>query len=130
MEGAKFGSLFISKFTGMFLTNYSKSSGSWFCYHCSNKKADVISLTSIQLVSELLYLLSGISEVSIASYFKRSLSARGNGHKASVIVSEVKDIYLQDKAGKNKIKQGRLRMTIAFHNEEWNVYGFPPAQLN
>ena len=89
-----------------------------FCYHSSNKKAEVISFTSLRLVSELLGLFSGVSQINLATYFKRTLGGRRRGHKTSVIVSDVKDfafIY--------KIKQGRL--IITFHYGEWNIHGFP-----
>ena len=89
-----------------------------FCYQGSNKKADVISFTSLRLVNELLCLLSGVSEINLATYFKRTVGGRRKGHKTSVIVSDVKDfafIY--------KVKQGRL--IIAFHYGEWNIHGFP-----
>ena len=89
-----------------------------FCYQGSNKKADVISFTSLRLVNELLCLLSGVSEINLATYFKRAPGGRRKGRKTSVIVSDVKDfafIY--------KVKQGRL--IIAFHYGEWNIHGFP-----
>ena len=88
-----------------------------FCYQGSNEKADVILFTSIRLVNELLCLLSGVSEINLATYFKRTLGGRRKGHKTSVIVSDVKDfafIY--------KVKQGRL--IIAFHYGKWNIHGF------
>ena len=59
-----------------------------FCYQGSNKKADVISFISLRLVNELLCLLSGVSEINLATYFKRTLGGRRKGHKTSVIVSE------------------------------------------
>ena len=89
-----------------------------FCYQSNNKKGEVISFTSVRLVNELLALLSGLSGQDVASYFKRNLAGARQGHKVSVIVSDVKDF-----AFVYKLRQGKL--IIAFQYGEWNNNGFP-----
>ena len=89
-----------------------------FCIHSNNKKAEVISFTSVRLVNELFAFLSGFSKDAVAKYFKRTLSASRNGHTVAVIVTEVKDFALV-----YKIKCGKL--VIGFSYGEWNANGFP-----
>ena len=60
-----------------------------FCFQSENKKAVVVSFTSMRLVNELFVLLSGMSKDVVAGYFKRSLGSR-KGHTAAVIVSDVR----------------------------------------
>ena len=62
-----------------------------FCYQVENKKAEVISFTSMRLLNELLVLLSGLSKEDVAAYLRRSFSGRRKGQTAAVIVTEVKD---------------------------------------
>ena len=62
-----------------------------FCYQVKNKKAEVISFTSMRLLNELLVLLSGLSKEDVAAYLRRSFSGRRKGQTAAVIVNEVKD---------------------------------------
>ncbi len=62
------------------------------CYLGTNKKGEVVSLTSIRLVAQLFASLSGYSEEEVAAtYFKRKLSGIKSGHKVNVIDSESKD---------------------------------------
>lgn len=89
-----------------------------FCFRSNNKKAEVVSFTSVRLVNELFALLSGLSKDAVAKYFKRTLAGSRNGHTVAVIVTEVKDfsfIY--------KVKCGKL--VIGFNFGEWNANGFP-----
>ena len=87
-----------------------------FCFQNENKKAIVISLTSMRLVNELFVLLSGMSKDVVAGYFKQSLGSR-KGHTAAVIVSDVKDfaIIYKKRCGK---------LVIGFNYGGWNVNGF------
>lgn len=88
-----------------------------FCFQSENKKAIVISFTSMRLVNELFVLLSGMSKDDVTGYFKRGLGSR-KGHTAAVIVSDVKDfaIIYKKRCGK---------LVIGFNYGEWNVNGFP-----
>ena len=87
-----------------------------FCFQSENKKAVVVSFTSMRLVNELFVLLSGMSKDVVAGYFKRSLGSR-KGHTAAVIVSDVKDFALIYKK-----RCGKL--VIGFSYGEWNVNCF------
>ena len=89
-----------------------------FCYHRENKKAIVVSFTSVRLVNELFGLLSGLSKDVVTSYFKRNFSGARKGHTAAVIVNDVKDFALIYKK-----RSGKL--VIGFNYGEWNVNGFP-----
>ena len=63
-----------------------------FCCYSNNKKTEVIRLTSIRLVQELLALLSCLSGDEVAEYFKRILAAGSRkGHKVWLVVSNEKD---------------------------------------
>ena len=74
-----------------------------FCFHKENKKAIIISFTTMRLVNELFALLSGLSKDVVAGYFKRTFSGSRKGHTAAVIVSEVKDFALTYKKRSGKL---------------------------
>ena len=89
-----------------------------FCFYRDNKKATVLSFTSMRLVHDLFGLLSGFAKDVLAGYFKRVLSGARKGHNTAVIVNEVKDfafIY--------KKRSGKL--VIGFNYGEWNINRFP-----
>lgn len=85
--------------------------------HCENKKGHVMSFTSRKAVVLLLSMLSGLSETSVLSHFKRRLTGNTNG-KAKVIVNSEKDF-----AFVYKIKPGQF--IISFQYGVWNKAGFP-----
>lgn len=88
------------------------------CYTSGNKKAEVISFTSLDSVEKLFSLLSGINIKDLKKSFSRKLKGRRSGHKVELLVSEDKDFgFLYRK------KSGQ--MDIQFHYAEWNAYGFP-----
>jgi hypothetical protein len=62
-----------------------------FCFHKENKKAIIISFTTMRLVNELFALLSGLYKDVVAGYFKRTFSGSRKGHTAAVI-SELKHV--------------------------------------
>jgi hypothetical protein len=89
-----------------------------FCFCSENKKANIISFTSVCLVNELFALLSGFSKDDVAGYFKRSFTGSRKGHTAAIIVTKVKDFAITYKK-----RSGKL--VIGFNYGEWNVNGFP-----
>jgi len=98
------------------LVNNSDGFAPPFCVYNKNRKAEVISFTSIRLVKELFSLLSGLTESNVVTYFKRNLTGMRTGHRVTLIVDDCKDfsfIY--------KINKGEL--TISYHFGEWNTCG-------
>lgn len=90
-----------------------------FCYYSKNRKAAVVSFTSIRLVKELFCLLTGLSGAEVGSNFKRTLaSGKRMGHKVSVMVNETKDFALIYKYQKRELK-------VSFHYGEWNICDAP-----
>lgn len=97
-----------------------------FCAVGENRKAVVISFTSLCSLVSLFALLSGLSSGEVRKHFSRTLkSATRNGHKVKLIVSPDKDFALVYKR-----RNGQL--TLQFHYGEWNTYGTPwhPCQLD
>lgn len=85
------------------------------CYISGNKKATVISFTTLKSVTSLFNIISGYNEVEVNKFFSRSLKTTG---KAEVIVNEVKDFALIYKYSKGQF-------IISFNFGVWNVNGFP-----
>ena len=83
-----------------------------------NKKAEVVSFTTLRPVKQLLSILSGKSEAEVVSYFKRTLTGKKCGSKVSVLASEEKDM-----AFIYKITKGQF--VISYYFGEWNTHGFP-----
>lgn len=67
-----------------------------------NKKAEVVSFTTLQSVKQLLSILSGMSEVEVVSYFKRTLTGKKCGSKVLLLASEEKDMAFMYKITKGK----------------------------
>ena len=84
------------------------------CYISSNRKASVISFTSLTSVVELFTVLSGYTCMEVRQYFTRNLKSNG---KAELIVNQVKDFALI-----YKYKKGQL--IINFNFGIWNANGF------
>ncbi|CAB4017577.1 Hypothetical predicted protein [Paramuricea clavata] len=85
------------------------------CYISSNRKAAVISFTSLKSVINLFTIICGYTEMEVRKYCSRSLKSKGN---AELIVNKVKDfafIY--------KYKKGQF--IISFNFGIWNPNGFP-----
>ncbi|XP_046848907.1 uncharacterized protein LOC124442450 [Xenia sp. Carnegie-2017] len=74
-----------------------------FCYQVENKKAEVVSFTSMRLLNELLVFLFGLAKEDVAAYLRRSFSGRRKGHTAAVIVTEVKDFVFMYKTRPGKL---------------------------
>ena len=89
------------------------------CYIASNRKCEVISLTSLDLLQKFFSCLSGINLREVKKYFTRKLTsgARFN-HKVKVIVSKEKDFGFVYKKSKGQL-------FIQFNYGEWNANGFP-----
>lgn len=89
------------------------------CFHAKNRKAEVISFTTIDSVAKLLCLLSGLSIKNVKQYLKRSLGGgRKKGYKVKVLVNDTKDVAFM-------YKFNVQQLTICFHYGEWNSHGFP-----
>ena len=76
------------------------------CYISSNRKASVISFTSLTSVVDLFTVLSGYTCMEVRQHFARNL--RSNG-KAELIVNQVKDFALM-----YKCKKGQLIINFNF----------------
>ena len=87
-----------------------------FCYLAKNNKAEVISFTSLSLLTKLFSFLSGLLTKDIKTFFSRTLSGKKNLHKVKIIVSDTKDF-----AFFYKVNNGQL--IIQFHYGEWNAHG-------
>ncbi len=85
------------------------------CCVSSNRKATVISFTSLTSVVDLFTVLSGHTCMEVRQYFARNLKSNG---KAELIVNQVKDFALI-----YKYKKGQF--TINFNFGIWNANGFP-----
>ena len=83
-----------------------------------NKKAEVVSFTTLRPVKQLLSILSGMSEVEVVSYFKRTLTGKKCGSKVAVLASDEKDMAFM-----YKISKGQF--VISYYFGEWNTHGFP-----
>lgn len=89
------------------------------CYIGSNRKGEVISLTSLDLLQKFFSCLSGISVKEVKKYFTRKLTSRSrNNHKVKIIVSEEKDFGFV-------YKKNSGQLIIQFYYGEWNSHGFP-----
>lgn len=89
------------------------------CCHSDSRTTEVIRLTSIRLVNELLILVSCLPAKEVGSSFKRILATGSTkGHKTCLIVTEEKEFCFT--CMKN---QGKL--TISLYVGEWNTNGFP-----
>ena len=84
----------------------------------NNRKAQVVSFTSLRPVKQLFSILSGKSETEVVSYFKRTLTGKKCGSKVSVLATEEKDM-----AFTYKIAKGQF--VISYYFGEWNTHGFP-----
>ena len=61
-----------------------------FCCYGNNKKGEVISVTSMRLVVDLLSQLSRLTAKEVVTYFKRDVrSGSRNGHRTAVICSPI-----------------------------------------
>ena len=85
------------------------------CYISSNRKAAVISFTSLKSVINLFTIICGYTEMEVRKYCSRCLKSKG---KAELIVNEVKDF-----AFIHKYKKGQF--IISFNFGIWNPNGFP-----
>ena len=83
-----------------------------------NKKAEVVSFTTLRPVKQLFSILSGKGETEVVSYFKRTLTGKKCGCKVSVLASEEKDMAFM-----YKITKGQF--VISYYFGEWNTHGFP-----
>ena len=81
------------------------------CYISSDRKASVISFTSLTSVVNLFTVLSGYTCMEVKQYFARNLKSNG---KAGLIVNQVKDFALI-----YKYKKGQL--IINFNFGIWNA---------
>ena len=88
------------------------------CFIGINRKAEVISFTSVHALSKLLALMSGMNTKDIKKFFTRTLKGARTNHKVKLIASEKKDFAL---VYKKTIGQ----LIIQFYYGEWNVHGFP-----
>lgn len=89
------------------------------CFVESNRKATVISFTSMELLLKFMSLLADISDTEVQTrFFKRDLKGKKKGHKVAVLVEDTKDF-----AFVYKFKKGQ--MTLCFNFGEWNAYNFP-----
>ena len=84
------------------------------CYISSNRKASVISFTSLTSVVDLFTVLSGYTCIEVRQYFARNLKSNG---KAELIVNQVEDFALM-----YKCKKGQLIINFKFGI--WNANGF------
>lgn len=90
-----------------------------FCFQNKNKKAEIISFTTIRLVKEIFCLLTGMSGPEIMKFFNKNISSGvRSGHKTSVIVDESKEFAFM-----YKYRKGEL--TVSYHYGEWNICGAP-----
>ena len=84
-----------------------------------NRKAEVVSFTTLRPVKELFSLLSGLKEGEVVKYFKKTLiTGKKSGSKVAVLATEEKDM-----AFLYKLSKGQL--VITYHFGEWNKFGFP-----
>ena len=83
-----------------------------------NRKAKVVSFTTLRPVKQLLSVLSGMNEDEVVKYFKRTLTGRKIGSKVAVLATEEKDMAFM-----YRLSKGQL--VISFHYGEWNKFGFP-----
>jgi hypothetical protein len=84
------------------------------CYISSNRKAAMISFTSLKSVINLFTIICGYTEMEVRKYCSRSLKSKG---KAEPIVNEVKDfafIYKYEKG----------QFIISFNFGIWNLMDF------
>jgi hypothetical protein len=89
------------------------------CYISSNKKAEVISFTSLCSLQKLFSMLSGMSTKEVKKFFSRKLSSTSrSGNKVKLIVEETKDFVFFYKKHSGKL-------ALQFHYGEWNSHGFP-----
>ena len=89
------------------------------CFVKSNKKAAVISFTSMELLLKFMSTLADISDSDVQTrFFKRNLSGKKKGHIVAVLVEDAKDF-----AFVYKFKKGQ--MTLCLNFGEWNAYHFP-----
>lgn len=58
------------------------------CYFAGNTKADVISITNMELVLKLFSCLSGQTVDGVKKCFKRTLAGTRHNHRIRVIVSQ------------------------------------------
>ena len=93
------------------------------CYISSNRKAEVISFTSLCLLQEFLSCLSGMSKREVRKFFTRKLTGVKCHHKVKLIVSDEKDFALV-------YKKSRGQLTIEFNYGEWNANGFPQHRVD
>lgn len=90
------------------------------CYVARNKKAIVVSFTSIISVKNF---LSSLSSKDVTGYMERTLAGYRKGHRVNVLVTDTKDFALT-----YYIRKGQL--IISFNFGEWNAYGFPQHDCN
>ena len=83
-----------------------------------NRKAEVVSFTTLRPVKQLLSVLSGMNEDEVVKYFKRTLPGRKIGSKVAVLAAKEKDIAFM-----YRLSEGQL--VISFHYGGWNKFGFP-----
>ncbi len=90
------------------------------CYVARNKKAIVVSFTSITSVKNFLSLLSS---KDVTCYVERTLAGYRKGHRVNVLVTDTKDFALTYYIRKRQL-------SISFNFGEWNAYGFPEHDCN
>lgn len=89
------------------------------CYMSSNKRGDVISFTSINVLYTFLSCISTLPIEEIKDYFKRKIqSGQRKNHSVRLLVSDDKDFGVVYKK-----RSGQL--VVQFHYGEWNANKFP-----
>lgn len=89
------------------------------CYVSSNKKAEVISFTSLCSLQKFLSMLSALSTREVKKFFSRKLTtAARSGHTLKLLVEENKDFGFF-------YKHSTGTLTLQFFYGEWNTHGFP-----
>lgn len=91
------------------------------CYIRGNRKAEVISFTSIGPVIKFFSLLSAFRTIEVDKFFSRTLtSTKRSGHKVKVVVEDTKDFAFF-------YKKSNASLTIQYHYGEWNMRNFPQS---
>jgi len=90
------------------------------CYmSMKNKKAEVISFTSLCSLQKFFTILSGMSTREVKKFFSRRLtSSPRSGNKVELLVQDTKDFGFM-------YKHSIGQLSIQFFYAEWNVHGFP-----
>lgn len=89
------------------------------CCISTNRKAEVISFTSLGSLLKLLSLVSALSRRKVRKFFSRIITKTSrSGNRVELIVTESKDFGLM-------YRLNCSRLHIQFHYGEWNAEGFP-----